>query len=409
MKNFSLISVFLVITSIAYAQVDSTLFKRTPRDTSFQKGMNMDAVYNRPFLSVGKLPVAVGGYVEADYSYIGTEGISEGHSFRIPRLTVFIASSIHRRIKFLSEIEFEEGGREVNIEFASVDFAFHPLFNFRGGVIMNPIGAFNQNHDGPKWEFVDRPIAMTQMLPATWSNVGFGLYGKQYMEAWSFGYEVYLTNGFDESIVNNSENKTFLAATKQTTERFEESSNGKPLVTAKIAVRRNKLGEIGFSYMGGIYNKFQEDGLVIDNKRRLNVFAVDFNSQVPVANTYIVGEWAWVVLDINESYGQQYGDKQTGGFIDIVQPIVKKEILGFKNAILNVSCRLEYVDWNKGQFRETGGNIAEDLWAIVPGISMRPTSQTVLRLNYRYQRQQDLLGNLPTRTGGIQFGISTYF
>lgn len=399
----------VVVTSIVYAQVDSTLFKRTPRDTSFQKGMNMDAVYNRPFLSVGKLPVAVGGYVEADYSYLGTEGVSEGHSFRIPRLTVFIASSIHRRIKFLSEIEFEEGGREVNIEFASVDFAFHPLVNFRGGVIMNPIGAFNQNHDGPKWEFVDRPIAMTQMLPATWSNVGFGLYGKQYMEAWSFGYEVYLTNGFDESIVNNSENKTFLAATKQTTERFEESSNGRPLVTTKIALRRNKIGEVGLSYMGGIYNKFQEDGLIIDNKRRLNVFAVDFNSQVPITHTYIVGEWAWVVLDINESYGQQYGDQQAGGFVDIVQPIIKKEILGFKNAILNVSCRLEYVDWNKGKFRETGGNIAEDLWAIVPGISMRPTSQTVLRLNYRYQRQQDLLGNPPARTGGIQFGISTYF
>ena len=45
---------------------------------------------------------------------------------------------------------------------------------------MNPIGAFNQNHDGPKWEFVDRPISATQMLPATWSNVGFGLYGKKY-------------------------------------------------------------------------------------------------------------------------------------------------------------------------------------------------------------------------------------
>ena len=48
--------------------------------------MNMDAIYNRPFLSIGKLPVAVGGYVEADYTYIGTDGVTDGHSFRIPRL-----------------------------------------------------------------------------------------------------------------------------------------------------------------------------------------------------------------------------------------------------------------------------------------------------------------------------------
>tara|TARA_Y100001980_G_C14556926_1_gene354557 strand:+ start:195262 stop:195564 length:303 start_codon:yes stop_codon:yes gene_type:complete len=75
------------------------------------------------------------------------------------------ASSIHRKIKFLSEIEFEEGGEEVAIEFAALDVNFHPLVNLRGGIVMNPIGAFNQNHDGPKWKFIDRPIAATEMQP----------------------------------------------------------------------------------------------------------------------------------------------------------------------------------------------------------------------------------------------------
>lgn len=409
MKKIYIILFLLSCINSAFAQIDSTLIKRTPRDTSFQRAMNMDAIYNRPFLTVQKIPVAIGGYVEADYSYIGTEGVTEGHSFRIPRLTMFIASSIHRRIKFLSEIEFEEGGREVNIEFASLDFSFHPLINFRGGVIMNPIGAFNQNHDGPKWEFVDRPVAMTQMLPATWSNVGFGLYGKQYLDKWSFGYEFYLTNGFDESIINNSENKTFLPATKASADRFEESSNGQPLITAKIALRRNKIGELGISYMGGVYNKFEDDGLVLDERRRLNVFALDFNTVIPDARTYIVGEWAWVDINIAQTYSQQFGDKQRGGFLDIVQPIIRKDFFGFNNAVLNVACRLEYVDWNVGTFIETGTNIGDCLWAVVPGISFRPTAQTVFRLNYRRQWQKDLLGNPASRTAGIQFGISSYF
>jgi len=407
-KVYIILSLFSFISS-AFGQIDSTLLKRTPRDTSFQKAMNMDAIYNRPFLTIGKLPAAIGGYVEADYTYIGTDGVTEGHSFRIPRLTMFIASSIHRRIKFLSEIEFEEGGREINIEFASLDFLFHPLVNFRGGVIMNPIGAFNQNHDGPKWEFVDRPVAMTQMLPATWSNVGFGLYGKKYLDTWAFGYEFYLTNGFDESIIDNSENKTFLPATKASADRFEESSNGQPLITGKVAIRKDKIGELGISYMGGIYNKFEEDGLALDEKRRLHVLAIDFNTLIPVAHTYIVGEWAWVNVNIAETYSQQYGDKQHGGFLDIVQPLLRKDFFGFKNAVLNAACRLEYVDWNVGTFTETGGNIGDNLWAIVPGISFRPTAQTVIRLNYRRQWQKDLLGNPAARTVGIQFGISSYF
>ncbi len=409
MKKIYTTSLFLFFLTNVFAQVDSTLFKRMPRDTSFRKSMNIDAVYNRPFLTVGKLPAAIGGYVEADYTYIGTDGVTDGHSFRLPRLTMFIASSVHRRIKFLSEIEFEEGGREINIEFASLDFSFHPMVNLRGGVIMNPIGAFNQNHDGPKWEFVDRPIAMTQMLPATWSNVGFGLYGKQYTQEWGFAYEVYLSNGFDGSIVNNRENKTFLPATKATTERFEESSNGKPLLTGKFAIRRNKIGELGVSYMGGIYNKFEDDGIIVDEKRRLDVFALDFNTVIPRIQTYIVAEWAWVNIDIADTYSKQYGDKQHGGFMDIVQPVLRKNLLGFTNTVISAACRLEYVDWNVGTFRETGTKIGDTAWAIVPGLSYRPTSQTVIRINYRRQWQKDFLGNPASRTAGIQFGISSYF
>lgn len=410
MKRFYLIILLsILMMSRAFAQTDSTLFKRIPGDTSLSKAMNMDAVYNRPFLSVGKVPVAIGGYIEADYSYMGSDGVAEGHTFRVPRVTLFVASAIHRKIRFLSEIEFEEGGREINIEFASIDFSFHPLLNLRGGVVMNPIGAFNQNHDGPKWEFVDRPVAMTQMLPATWSNVGFGVYGKQYGQNWGFGYEIYLTNGFDDNITNNTENKTFLPASKENTGRFEESSNGEPLLTAKIAVRNNRVGEIGLSYMGGIYNTYQDDGILLDDKRRLDVLAIDFNTTLPGINTYITTEWAWVMVDVPQTFSQQFGSRQRGGFMDIVQPVLKREMFGFENAVLNVACRVEYTDWNAGRFRETGGNIGDDFWAISPAISFRPTAQTVIRLNYRRIRQTDILGNPPARASGIQFGISSYF
>ena len=105
MKIFLAFIFLTALINSGRAQVDSTLVKRTSRDTSFQKSMNMDAVYNRPFLSVGKAPAVMGGYIEADYTYLGTDGVTDGHNFRIPRLTIFIASSIHRKIKFLSEIK----------------------------------------------------------------------------------------------------------------------------------------------------------------------------------------------------------------------------------------------------------------------------------------------------------------
>lgn len=410
MKTITLFLAILLFSmgESVYSQIDSTLIRRTEPDTTVLK-LNMDAVYNRPFLSIGKFPVALGGYVEANWQHLGTDGISEGHQFQMRRMTLFIASSIYKRIKFLSEIEFEDGTKEINIEFASVDIEFHPLFNLRGGIVMNPIGAFNQNHDGPKWEFIDRPVSATQMLPATWSNVGFGAYGKLYKNNWVYAYEAYLTNGFDDTIITNPENKTFLPASKENPDRFEESFNGVPMITSKIALRNRAIGELGVSYMGGVYNKFQDDGLVFDKKRRLHVFALDFNTTIPSINTWINTEWAWVNVDVPETYSQQFGRKQAGGFVDIVQPLFRGEILGFENSVVNAAGRAEYVDWNRGTFNETGTNIREDFVAVILGISWRPTAQTVLRLNYRYDWLTDILGNPASKTAGFQAGFSSYF
>src|SRR6218665_460929 len=409
MRKYYIIGILAILfCSCIQAQIDPVLLKRIPRDT-IKQTMNMDAVYNRPFVAVGKLPVSLGGYMEANWQRMGTDGVSDGHQFQFRRMTLFVSSTIGTRLKFLSEIEFEDGGKEVAIEFAALDIELHPLLNLRGGMILNPIGAFNQNHDGPKWEFVDRPISATQMLPATWSNAGFGLYGKHYSKDWMFGYEAYLSGNFDNAIIDNVQNKTFLPASKNNPERFEEINSGLPLFTGKIAVRNNKIGELGLSYMGGVYNKFQDDGIQLDNKRRVDVIAIDFNTTLASLKTFITGEWAWIKGNVPSTFSQQYGNKQHGGFVDIVQPIVQKRILDWKNATLNLACRFEYVDWNVGTFTSPGGSIGEDIWSIVPAISFRPTAQTVLRLNYRYQQKKDLLGNPPAKTGGFQFGVSTYF
>lgn len=391
----------------ATAQIDTTLLRRNTKVDSTK--MNMDAIYNRPFLQVGRTPLGVGGYAELNTNYAATDGISEGLSFQMRRMTLFFGGSLHRKIKFMSELEFEDGTKEINIEFAAVDFQFANLFNLRGGIIMNPIGAFNQNHDGPRWEFNDRPISATQMLPATFSNVGMGIYGKKYSKQWVFAYEAYLTNGFNDDIIANEDGRTSLPAVKANRDRFEESSNGQPLFTGKVAIRNRKIGEIGLSYMTGVYNKFQDDGLILDEKRALGAFAIDVNTTLPKLKTFITAEWAWINVNVPSTHATQFGSKQSGGFVDIVQPVFKKPLWGFPNSTFNVACRVERVDWNVGTFAETGTKIYDELFSVMPAISWRPIPSTVIRFNYRIQRQWDILGNPPAKTGAFQLGISSYF
>ncbi len=404
---FSLCLFFALSNSIKGQTLDS-IISRVPVDTS-SNNLNMDAAYNRPFLTTTKMPVALGGYLEMNSIYSIEEGVSSGLSFEARRLTIFMSSTITKRIKFLSEIEFEGGTKEIGIEFAAIDVAFHPALNFRGGIIMNPIGAFNQNHDGPKWEFVERPDVAVKMLPATWSNPGFGLYGKTYQGKWILGYEAYVSNGFDNRIIDNEESKTYLPATKLNEDRFLVNNSGKALLSGKLAIKNRDVGEVGLSYMGGVYNKFEEDGLIIDQKRRLDVFAVDVNTTIEKTGTYIVGEAVLILVNIPETYTQQYGNQQQGFFIDVVQPVLKKEIFNWKNAVLNLATRLDYVDWNAGKFNTTGLEIGEHVWAVTPSFSFRPSTQTVFRLNYRYQWQTDIQNNPAVQKSAWLFGFSSYF
>lgn len=417
------IALLLYGATPAAAQIDSSLLKTPAKTDTSRRTLSMDAMYNRPFLKTGKFPIALGGYAESDWQYVSTSGISAGNQFQFRRFSLFAASSIAKNIKFLAEIEYENDpsgdpdqattGPEFGLEYAAVDFEFNPLMNLRGGLVLNPIGSFNQNHDGPKWEFTDRPLAMSQLLPDTWSNPGFGLYGKEYAGHWMFGYEFYVTGGFNDSIIDNAEGKTFLPAAKSSLSRFNKSASGQPLYTGKLSLGNDKIGQLGLSYMGGVYNSYLVEGAQVDDKRSLNVFDVDFNTVLPWWHTSIITEWALITVNIPPDYTPQYANRQYGGFVDVVQPVYHGKIFNWDNATVNLAVRGEYVDYNAVNFAATGKKEYNDIKSIMPGISLRPTPLTVLRLNYRIQTTRDITGSTigasigPTR--GLSFGIATYF
>lgn len=403
---FFFIAVFNFTNS--FAQKDTTLVKRIPTDTVKTK-LNMDAIYNRPFLTSGKLPVAIGGYLEANTQYSGSNGASDGFSFQMRRMTLFVSSTISKKIKFLSELEFEEGTKEINLEYCAMDVEFHPLLNLRGGIIMNPIGGFNQNHDGPRWDFIDRPISATGIIPSTLSNVGIGIHGKYFSHNWILGYEFYLTNGFNDKVIDNEEGRTSLHAGKENQDKFAESNSGLPLYTGKVAIRNRKIGELGLSYMTGVYNKWMKDGLQIDNKRSASVFAIDFSTSLFKNKLNIVGEYANVMVDVPSTFTNQYGQKQWGAYADFIYTILQRKMLGWEKAKLNIGVRGEMADYNVGEFTETKTKIGDDVWAIVPTIAFRPTATTVIRFNFRFIGEHDLLNNALNRTNTIQFGFSSYF
>ena len=158
-------------------------------------------VYDKPFLRRFGRNTYLGGYVDLEYK--DTE--DTGRTFDQHRLIPFIYSDITDNLKFATEIEFEHGGPdnsqsdgEVKVEFATMDYLLAEWANFRGGIVLSPLGKLNLVHDSPLQDLTDRPLVDTNIFPTTLSEAGAGFYGSFYpTSTGKIDYELYAVNGFD--------------------------------------------------------------------------------------------------------------------------------------------------------------------------------------------------------------------
>ena len=357
-----------------------------------------DALYERPFIG-GLGGTSVGGYLEGNTNYFVEDGITDGFSMELRRFNIFLFSALHPRIRFISELEFEHGTEEIALETALLDVQVHPMLVVRGGILLPPIGAFNQNHDSPLWEFVDRPLVSTEIIPATLSKV--------FRAPYLVTYDLYLTNGLGDGVVQNAEGRTYLPGGKRA-EQFGEDNNGSPAVSGRLAARHTRAGEVGVSFYTALYNTFTVEGERIDAKRRATLLAVDYAAALP-RGIAVRGEAALARIDVPEGLAEVFGDRQWGAFVDVVVPLWRPRAPLFADAVLNAVLRLEGVDYNVGTFSTTGQRIRDELYAGVVGVSFRPVPGTVFRAGYRRHWRHDLVGNPAARGAGIQVGLASYF
>jgi hypothetical protein len=363
-------------------------------------------IYTRPFIgSLGR--TAVGGYVEGNTNYVQEDGVSDGFSMELRRFNIFLFSAIGSRIRFISELEFEHGTREIALETALIDFAVNPSFVLRAGIILPPLGAFNVNHDSPRWNFVDRPLVSTQIIPATLAEPGFGVHGRLVPRGFSITYDAYLSNGLGDGVILNEEGRTSLAAGKGE-ERFAEDNNGSPAFSGRVALQQRRWGEVGVSWYRGAYNSYRVEGETVDEARHVGLVALDLSTELGPLE--LRGELAHAAIDVPDDLRDLMARRQLGWHLDASLPVWRPRLRGLPEAVVNADIRLEQVDLNRGRFASTGASIGDETRSIVLGASFRPVSGTVVKLNYRRSRSSDLLDNRPrARLGAFQAGFATYF
>ncbi len=364
-----------------------------------------NALYDRPFVLSGQR-ASLGGYAEGSVNFEGSEGITEGLQFNFQRFNLFVFAPIGQRIRFISELEFEEGALEIVLETAQIDVEVVPEFIIRAGILLTPIGAFNQNHDSPNWNFVNRPLVSTELLGATFSEVGLGAHGTFLAGPIDLDYQVYATQGLNDGVVENDLGRISVAAGRSQ-ESFVENNNGEPAVTGRLAARYSDSLELGVSAWHGAYNTFVADGEDIDERRTLTIAAIDMRLSLPWFE--IRSELAKIWVQVPESLETLFGNEQWGMHLDLVAPVWKFGLLGFDDSKLEAGLRFEHVDFHMGTLGTSGDSAGSEETAIVGALALRPGTETVFRLNYGYSWSKDLVGNDSVTGAKIQLGFATYF
>lgn len=215
---------------------------QTPAPVSPLQPVSIQGDYQSQGEGETRLPVS--GYMEAHVNKSeGEPALGDFHRF-----VLLFGHSFSDRIKFWSELEFEhaliEGGvekGEVALEQAYLDFLVKPWLNFRGGMILSPMGIVNERHEPPSFNGVERPFVETVIIPSTWRELGAGITGDL---GRGFRYRGYVMSaldpsGFDAEFgIQNGRTGGF------------ESSFRNPAYAARIeyaGVRRLTLGLSGYT------------------------------------------------------------------------------------------------------------------------------------------------------------------
>jgi hypothetical protein len=149
-----------------------------------------------------KRGVSIGGYGEALYQNFASRNQSDAPSgaedqVTLLRAVVYLGYKFDDHFVLNTELEYENAvigsdkGGEAEIEFAYLDYMHSRPFNARAGLVLIPMGLINEQHEPTSFLGARRPDVEDVILPSTWRELGFGVYG----EAGPLSYRAYLVNG----------------------------------------------------------------------------------------------------------------------------------------------------------------------------------------------------------------------
>jgi len=349
-------------------------------------------ITDKPYLTRIGQGAVLGGYMDMEF-----EWDDHGSTFDQHRFVPFITGHVSDRVTVSAEIEFEHGGNvDGDGEYAVMDFAFSEGLNFRGGVVLSPLGSFNLLHDSPLNDLTSRPVVTRQIIPSTLSESGMGFFGTMYPgEESVISYQAFLVNGFNEGIITEVVDDTGdlidgILRIRGGRGSQKKDNNEDKAIVARAGFSPALGTNLGLSVHTGKYDDAGQHNLTIGA----------FDAKATFGALEIQGEFSLATADIDRLKYPTAAENQSGLYAQANYHLLHDTLLN--GSVVTLVVRGDWVDYDT----DRDGEIEE---GFTLGVNFRPTEETVFKFDYNWTWLTPVEQEKGDAVNRFFFSFATYF
>ena len=342
--------------------------------------------------------VSIGGYGEILFEVFADE-LEDGTESPTPNVwdayrgILYFGYKFNDKLLVNTEIEIEHAN-EAFLEFAYLDYRISEKFGLRGGLLLSPMGLINELHEPPVFLGSTRPLVEQRIIPTTWRENGFGVFG----DVGPFTYRAYALNGlngagsFDGSGLRGGRQKGSDALAEDVAGVARVDYIGTPGLLAGGSVYYGGSGQARTVTLDGTEQEIEANTLIWEAHASYQAGGIDLRGLVAGAsvddavllNAYREGTTT-TATTITATGTNSVGERLLGGYAHVGYDVLRNT--GTTHQLFPY-IRYEYLNTQAEVPEGFTADPARERTAILLGASWKPVPQVAVKADYQIQSNE---------------------
>ncbi|WP_320112144.1 hypothetical protein [Draconibacterium orientale] len=335
----------------------------------------------------------IGGYGEVHYNQPLSGDTYNNGKLDVHRVVMLLGYNFNEKTQFITEIEYEHV-KEVYVEQAFLQYKLNNAINFRGGLMLVPMGIINEYHEPTTFNGVERPLVDNTITPTTWREIGFGITGT--ILPASLKYQAYVMNGFNG--YDGSAKLSGAKGMRSGRQKGAESYMSAPNFAGKIEYFGIRGLNLGVStYLGKtqstLYNGIDKDddaAVAMADSSVVGISMLGLDARYSVKGLQLCGQLYYASLSNTDEYNAFTA--KDGSMNDVGSAMIGYYAEAAYNVFRTVDTELQLTPFVRYEFLNTHSSVENNIakntsykkTAITTGLTLALTKGAVVKTDIQF-------------------------